>query len=102
MTAHSPRVAVVYDEDGNVTIYADPRVTVISVCDHTPQDRLYRLTTPPIPDGMLDGSIGFAGDESVADRKARAALDELDAGTAADGLVEAVQRRIKNSGGTLQ
>lgn len=75
------RVALVYDEAGNVEVYADKGVTIISVCDHTPGDRLYRLNPAPIPDGMLDGHIGHAGDETRADRLATAAAEAI-----ADGV----------------
>lgn len=75
------RVALVYDEAGNVEVYADKGVTIISVCDHAPEDRLYRLAPAPIPDGLLDGYIGHAGDETRADRLATAAAEAV-----ADGV----------------
>lgn len=64
------RVAIHYDEHGNPTVYADEGVEVYSVCDYTPSDRLYLMSPAPIPRGLLDGPVGFAGDGSAAEGRA--------------------------------
>lgn len=91
------RVALVYDENGNVELYADPGVTVISVCDHTPGDRLYRVSPQPIPEGMLAGPIGYAGDETRADRIANAALEAVAEGVDIAASPEAVLRKVREN-----
>ena len=91
------RVALVYDEAGNVEVYADKGVTIISVCDHTPGDRLYRLTPAPIPDGMLDGHIGHAGDETQADRLANAAAEAIAEGVDVLADPGAVLRKVRTN-----
>lgn len=74
----NPRVVLHYDESGWVTVYADEGVTVISVCDHAPEDRLYRMSPEAIPEGMLDGDIGHREDGSPASVRAQAALAEIE------------------------
>lgn len=66
--ADLPRVVLHVDGNGNATLYADPGVTVFSVYDPTPQDRVYLCDPAPIPAGMLDGPTGFAGDGSPAEK----------------------------------
>lgn len=69
------RVALVYDEDGNIEVYHDKGVEVIAVCDFAPSDRLYRMEHNPIPDGLLDGPIGSKNDGSAAHDRAEYAAD---------------------------
>lgn len=102
MGEQKPRVALSYDTDGNVTVYADADVEIISVCDHTPHDRLYRLSPAPIPDGMLDGPIGYSGDGSRSEMIVCAASDALNDGDNILSNPAAVLARLRRNGGGLQ
>lgn len=70
-------VALHFDENGLLRVYSDEGVQVISVDDRSPGDRLYRYMHQPIPEGMLDGTIGHAHDGSPATARALRGLAEM-------------------------
>ena len=72
-----PRVAVYINEDGSFDVYADDGVEVYSVCDWAPNDRLYLMSPEEIPEGMLGGEVGFLGDGSPAETRAKRAASVL-------------------------
>lgn len=63
---------------GEFVAYVDDGVEVIVVSDAAPSDRLYRMTTRPIPPGLLDGEIGHEGDGKLHPAKAERILRALD------------------------
>lgn len=67
------RVVIYYDKDGWPTIYADAGTDVYSVDERVPADRIYRNSPQQIPDGMLDGPVGYLGDKSAAEVRAHRA-----------------------------
>jgi hypothetical protein len=73
-TNNWPRVVIDWDEYGRHTIYADDGVEVIDCNVHTPEDVLYRYSPGAIPEGWLDGPIGYLGDGSFAEECAKAFL----------------------------
>jgi len=72
----TPTVVLHTDETGNVTVYADKGVRVVWCSELSPNDRLYLADPAPIPDGLLDGALGFAGDRSPPAARASRAIRE--------------------------
>ena len=70
-----PRVVIDWDSHGRHTVHADDGVEVFDRTIHHPDDVLYRYSPAPIPDGWLDGPIGYLGDGSAADQFAEAFLE---------------------------
>ncbi|WP_162784721.1 hypothetical protein [Paracoccus suum] len=89
------RVAINVNIGGDFEVFADEGVEVICVCDFAEDDRLYRASPRPIPEGMLDGPIGHAGDGSRAERLAHAVSKELDEGAPLHDLKNAAHRRVR-------
>lgn len=71
------RVVVHFDETGFIRTYADDGAEIYWVDERCPNDRVYRATPDAIPDDMLGGSIGFAGDRSASEIKAVKLVKEL-------------------------
>lgn len=66
----TPRVALHFDEDGNLAVLAEPGVAVFWVDDRMPNDRVYRqghIATKAQIDGVIgDGPVGDSGDARQA------------------------------------
>jgi hypothetical protein len=78
MTA--PRVVLHYENPGDPpVIYADPGVTVFTICEFTPQDRTFMVAPRAIPGGMIDSNPGFTGDGSDAEKRLSAFIRGDDA-----------------------
>jgi len=72
----TPDVVLHTDETGNITVYADKGVRVVWCSDLAPNDRMYQADPAPIPDGLLDGYMGFSGDRSPPAARASRAIRE--------------------------
>lgn len=68
------RAVLHFDAEGGLTVYADEGVTVLSVSEAAPADRIYRMTPAPVPEALLDGPVGHAADGSPAAARAARAL----------------------------
>ena len=72
------RVVLHIEEIGDApAIYSDDGVEVYSVFEPTQGDRIYRFTRDPIPEELLDGDVGFAGDGSAAEARAHRAVNNI-------------------------
>lgn len=72
----TPKVVLYAAENGNVTVYFDEGVQVFWVDDRAPQDRVYEMSQRDVPDGLVDGPVGRAGDGSPAEARAFRAVAE--------------------------
>jgi hypothetical protein len=71
MTDAKPTVVIYSDFDGNTCVFADPGVDVFWVDEVTPEDRTYQMSPGPIPESLVDETVGHKDDGSPASRKAR-------------------------------
>lgn len=72
------RVVIRFDEGGGFAVYADDGVEVFTVCDFTPEDRVYRMSPEPVPEGMIGDGVGHKDDGSPASVRAQAALAKIE------------------------
>ncbi len=49
-----PTVLVKIEENGDIDYFISGDVRVLTVCDHTPQDRVYEITTRDAPEVIAD------------------------------------------------
>ena len=69
-----PRAVIHYDEIGMVKYLADEGVELFVVDERAPDDRVYRTSPDPIPDGILEGPAGYRGDGSRSEAVIHRAL----------------------------
>ena len=71
------RVVIHQDETGWPVVYADGEVEVFWVDEGAPDDRTYKMSPEPVPDGILDAEHGYMDDGTAASIKAERAKREL-------------------------
>lgn len=72
------RVVFHIGEDGRQQVFADSDVEVIFVDENCPRDRVYRASPDAIPNAMIGGTIGHAGDGTPMDIRAKVFSAEMD------------------------
>ena len=77
-SAPTPRVVIHQQDDGSISVLADPGPDVYWVDDRTPSDRIYQMSPDPIPDRMLEGHVGHGGDGSPAETRAHACVAAME------------------------